>query len=82
VGVFEMIVLIVAISVGGKVLMSLSRRRDLGGAERARIGDMEAEIDRLRARVATLEKIATDPARQLDEEIARLKAQDTARRVG
>lgn len=68
--VFEMVVLIVAISVFGKVILQYMKQKD-----RAR-PDAEIENDRLRGeignlkdRIATLERLATDRRQLLADEI-------------
>lgn len=37
------------------------------------VGGLKREIDRINARLATLEKLATDPQRRLSDEIDRLR---------
>ena len=74
-GVFEMVVLIVAISVGGGVYqnhMKLKANRRNDGESDAQIAQMQGEIDHLKARMRVLEKITTDADTQLREEISRL----------
>jgi hypothetical protein len=74
-GVFEMVVLIVAISVGAGVYQNYLKlkvnRRDDGEAD-LKIAQMQSEVDRLKERVRVLEKITTDSDRQLHDEITRL----------
>ncbi|MBA4759273.1 hypothetical protein [Sphingosinicella sp.] len=68
--VFEMVVLVVAISVFGKIILQYMKQK---GRERP---DAELENDRLRGeignlkdRIATLERLATDRSRLLADEI-------------
>lgn len=74
-GVFEMVVLIVAISVGAGVYQNYLKlkvnSRDDGEAD-MKIAQMQSEVDRLKERVRVLEKITTDSDRQLHDEITRL----------
>jgi len=74
-GVFEMVVLIVAISVGAGVYQNYLKlkvnRRDDGEAD-LKIAQMQADVDRLKERVRVLEKITTDSDKQLHDEITRL----------
>ncbi len=85
---FEMVVLIVLIVTIGRIVSArwglprLSRReaRRLGmmnqddGAVSAEEADrMKREITRLNERLAVLERIATDPAKRLSDEIESLK---------
>jgi uncharacterized protein YlxW (UPF0749 family) len=79
---FEMVVLIVAICVGGSVI----RARMLAGHGGGRRGRSDAdptlraenqrlheELKQLKGRVATLERIATDSSSSLDREIEALR---------
>ncbi len=63
-GVFEMIVAIVAISSGASILKAfITRRGGNGGAEvQRRLREQEATIQELKRRVEHLEIIVTDPA--------------------
>jgi hypothetical protein len=82
---FEMIVMIVLIVVIGRVL---SRRyagaalpRDKRGAaepaeDSAEAARLRAEVNRLNDRIQVLERLATDPAKRLSDEIDALKADD------
>jgi len=82
---FEMVVIIVLIVTIGRVLRARygepSGRRarrlaasesDQGNAEAARL---RAEVTRLNDRIQVLERLATDPARRLSDEIDALKNQ-------
>ncbi|MFM7120361.1 MAG: hypothetical protein ACKOZX_08980 [Gammaproteobacteria bacterium] len=69
--VFTMVVLIVAMALAASVAekyLRLRRTAVQDGAE-----DLRGQLADLRARVATLEAIVTDPQRQLKEDIARLE---------
>ena len=82
---FEMVVIIVLIVVIGRVvsarygLTSGGRRgRGLGATPPADDGSAEAarlraEVTRLNDRIQVLERIATDPAKRLSDEIEQLK---------
>jgi cell division protein FtsL len=81
-GVFEMVVVVVAISVGGGIYMQhmkLQRRRLSSGSSSdiARIekiaADAQAEVAALKERVKVLEALATDGDRHLANEIERLR---------
>lgn len=64
---FEMVVLIVAIVVIGRIYLAKHGRKDGGmDAENARL---RAEIAELKDRIATLERIAVDKRHRLAEEI-------------
>lgn len=72
---FTMVVLIVLIAVGAGVVKTWLETKANSGADtetRARLTEMEDEVLRLRDRVKTLEKIATDKDRNLRDEISRL----------
>jgi hypothetical protein len=78
----EMIVLIILIVTIGRVLSSRKRggaidavvdKLEPGGASAADAERMRAEIHRLNDRLAVLERIATDPAKRLSDEIDSLK---------
>lgn len=74
-GPFEMVVLIVAISVGAGVItnyLKLKENRRNDGEADLEIQRMQADIDRLKERVRVLEKITTDADTRLREEISRL----------
>ncbi len=62
---------------GIKLAQAKVQARAGGGAEtealRTMVGNMEAEIQRLKDRVAVLEKLATDDDRKLASEIDRLR---------
>ena len=82
---FEMVVMIVLIVVIGRVL---SRRyggpslpRGKRGAalpveDSAEAARLRAEVNRLNDRIQVLERLATDPAKRLSDEIDALKAPD------
>lgn len=78
---FEMVVLIVAICVAGSVLRARlggsCRKGDGGGAGDPALRDentrLHEELRALKARVATLERIATDGSAPLDREIEALR---------
>ena len=84
-GFWDAIVLIVAIVVIGKVMSGGRWNRERGRWETVMPGSphepaalsdtpkLKAEIDRLNARVATLEKLATDPSHRLASEIEQLR---------
>jgi hypothetical protein len=82
---FEMVVIIVLIVVIGRVVSArygltggknrlrgtaAMRQADDGSAESARL---RAEVTRLNDRIQVLERIATDPAKRLSDEIEQLK---------
>ena len=78
---FEMVVLIVAIVTIGRVLSgrygNREQRRNLkGGIPAAENGDnlrLQSEVARLNDRIRVLERLATDPAKRLSDEIESLK---------
>ena len=70
-GLFSMVVLIVAIVTFGKVYRSrfqaqINRPDGLGLAEAAQ---MKSEIHRLNERIQVLERLAIDPAKRLSDQI-------------
>ena len=76
---FEMVVLIVLIGMIGKVLSKRfgSKNNQLKGVgpappsyENVRL---QSEVTRLNERIRVLERLATDPARRLSDEIEQLK---------
>ncbi len=79
----EMVVVIVLIVTIGKVLSGRSGRRSRESLERMGRGNdagdtaenlrLNAEVARLNERIRVLERLATDPARRLAEEIDSLK---------
>jgi len=72
---FTMVVLIVLIAVGAGVIktwLETKANASTNSEDRDRMAKMEAEIDRLNARVRTLEKLATDPEQRLREDFSRL----------
>ena len=74
-GPFEMVVLIVAISVGAGVYQTYLKTRANSRADEATQSDvatMRDEISRLKERVRNLETIVTDKDRALSDEIRRL----------
>lgn len=74
-GPFEMVVLIVAISVGAGVYQTYLKTRANSRADettQADVSAMREEIARLKDRVRNLETIVTDKDRALAEEIRKL----------
>ncbi len=72
---FEMVVIIVLISVGAGVLKNyfqMKQNRQADAASEQDLARMRAEVDRLKERVHVLEKIVTDNDRQLADEIRKL----------
>lgn len=71
-GPFEMVVAIVLIVAVAGVMKS---RAGKGGSSDAdeQIAKLRAQVDQLNERVKVLEKLATDPARRLSDEIERLR---------
>tara|TARA_R110000803_G_scaffold59837_2_gene118785 strand:+ start:1329 stop:1559 length:231 start_codon:yes stop_codon:yes gene_type:complete len=72
---FQMVVIIVLISVGAGVLKNYFKMKQNQQADAASEKDvmrMQADIDRLKERVHVLEKIVTDNDRQLADEIRKL----------
>ena len=72
---FEMVVIIVLISVGAGVLKNyfqMKQNKQADAASEKDVARMQADIDRLKERVHVLEKIVTDNDRQLAEEIRKL----------
>jgi hypothetical protein len=78
---FEMVVLIVAIVTIGRVLSNRMGNKDQrralkNQAEPAETGEnlrLQAEVARLNDRIRVLERLATDPAKRLSDEIESLK---------
>jgi hypothetical protein len=78
---FEMVVMIVAIVTIGKVLSSRygSKEPRLRGKDQPAAIDngenirLQAEVTRLNDRIRVLERLATDPAKRLSDEIESLK---------
>lgn len=80
---WEAVVLIVAIVMIGKVMSGgrwnkQTRRWERFSPENPyvrgnQVADLSAEIKRINERLATLEKLATDPQRRLADEIDRLR---------
>lgn len=81
---FEMVVLIVLIVTAGRVLSGRYGRRAKGfkppfdgladdGVSAAEAARLRAEVDRLNGRIQVLERLATDPAKRLSDEIDALK---------
>lgn len=68
--VYMMVVFIVALSIGGGVANNYFKWKRAGGRDVRRLTD---EIDALKARVATLEAIVTDPKRSLSAAIDELE---------
>ena len=74
-GPFEMVVLIVAISVGAGVYQTYLTTRANSAAHETTKADVSAlreEVSRLKERVRVLETIVTDKDRALSDEIRRL----------
>ena len=74
-GPFEMVVLIVAISVGAGVYQAYLKTRANSAADETTKADVSAlreEVSRLKERVRVLETIVTDKDRALSDEIRRL----------
>jgi len=74
-GPFEMVVLIVAISVGAGVYQTYLKTRASSAADettKADVSAMRDEIGKLKERVRVLETIVTDKDRTLAEEIRKL----------
>jgi hypothetical protein len=74
-GPFEMVVLIVAISVGAGVYQTHLKTRANSAADQttqADVSEMRDEIGKLKERVRVLEAIVTDKDRTLAEEIRKL----------
>ena len=72
---FTMVVFIVLIAVGAGVVNNwIKLRREQGSTaeDAVEIDRLNAEIRDLKARVATLERLATDKDARLSEEISRL----------
>lgn len=72
---FQMVVIIVLISVGAGVLKNYFKMKENQQADAASDRDVQlvkADIERLKERVHVLEKIVTDNDRQLAEEIRKL----------
>ena len=81
-GVFEMVVCVVLIATVGRLIAArngytnygLMSRRLRGNPEHeAELAKLRAEHDALSRRVQTLEKLATDPAARLADDIERLR---------
>lgn len=83
---WEAVVVIVAVVTIGKVMAGgrwnrQTRRWErysannpyVRGGDATEAGDLRREIDRINARLATLEKLATDPTRRLADEIEQLR---------
>ncbi|WP_353217140.1 hypothetical protein [Sandarakinorhabdus sp.] len=76
---FEMVVLIVAIVTIGKVLSSRYGTKDTRKALKSSTSDdgenmrLQSEVARLNDRIRVLERLATDPAKRLSDEIDALK---------
>jgi cell division protein FtsB len=72
-GPFEMVVLIVAISVGAGVYTTYLKSKASNSVQNADIDSLRADVQRLTARVKSLETLATDPESRLKAEIDQLK---------
>jgi ABC-type phosphate transport system auxiliary subunit len=73
---FEMVVMIVAITMGAWIFSAhLKAKRHTGEMSKdTTIADLSQKMLRLEQRVQTLEKLATDPAGRLSDEIERLRS--------
>ena len=72
---FTMVVMIVLIAVGAGVINNYMKlKADRGGAseQEGEIARLRSEVDTLKRRVATLERLAVDKDARLSEEISRL----------
>lgn len=68
--VFEMVVLIVAISVFGRIALQYMKQRDRQRPEAELENDkLKQEVGNLKQRIATLERLATDKRQLLADEI-------------
>ncbi len=68
--VFEMVVLVVAISVFGKIILHYMKQKGRGRPDAELENDrLRGEIGNLKDRIATLERLATDRSRLLADEI-------------
>ena len=68
--VFEMVVIIVAITVFGKIFMQYMKQRDRQRPDAEVENDkLRGEIGNLKQRIATLERLATDKRQLLSDEI-------------
>jgi cell division protein FtsB len=74
IGVLEMIVLIVALVCVTTVIEAYLKTQRRAPKDDARLAELTAEVQALRARVQTLERLATDPDRQLRAEFDKLAA--------
>ncbi len=77
---FEMVVMIVAIVTIGRVISGRMGHRDkpwtgktLAAEDNAENVRLQAEVARLNDRIRVLERLATDPAKRLSDEIESLK---------
>lgn len=78
---FEMVVMIVLIVTIGKVLSSRFGSKDLRRASKGELPAadtsenlrLQSEVARLNERIRVLERLATDPAKRLSDEIESLK---------
>jgi hypothetical protein len=68
-GPFEMVVLIVALAMGGSAWKHYLDSKKVNDAATT---DLRAQIRALEARIVTLEAIATDPGKRLSDEIGKL----------
>jgi hypothetical protein len=75
-GPFEMVVMIVAICVAAGVYNShlKSKRHSVDLGKDTTNSELTQKVLRLEQRVQTLEKLATDPANRLSDEIERLRS--------
>ena len=71
-GLWEMVVAVVALGVVAKVITSYLESKKAGESSEGEIAEHLERIDRLEERVIVLEKIATDKRNNLKDEIDRL----------
>lgn len=73
---FSMVVAIVAISVGAGVVnnwIKMKQATQRNADQDRELGEVKAEVEKLRDRVRVLEKIAVDSDRALSAEISKLR---------
>jgi len=74
---FEMVVLIVAIVVAGRVIATKygSHATPAGGLSAQEADQLRDDLQKLKDRVAVLERLATDDSAKLEREIEKLRSQ-------